>query len=73
MDICDGGCVGSTIGLVANPFTIHGQCGILDYEGYVENDTTINSLVKKDLSYFKSVGADGILTYLVVRFAQFLR
>jgi porphobilinogen synthase len=34
-----------------DPFTIHGQDGIIDEEGYVINDTTVEVLVKQALSH----------------------
>ena len=34
-----------------DPFTTHGQDGIIDEEGYVLNDTTLNALVKQALSH----------------------
>ena len=34
-----------------DPFTTHGQDGIIDDEGYVLNDTTLNALVKQALSH----------------------
>jgi len=34
-----------------DPFTTHGQDGIIDDKGYVLNDTTINALVKQALSH----------------------
>jgi porphobilinogen synthase len=40
-----------------DPFTIHGQDGILDDQGYVLNDLTVNTLVKQALSH-ANAGAD---------------
>lgn len=40
-----------------DPFTIHGQDGIIDDEGYVLNDTTVDVLVKQALSHAQA-GAD---------------
>jgi len=40
-----------------DPFTTHGQDGILDDSGYVMNDTTIDTLVKQALSHAEA-GAD---------------
>lgn len=40
-----------------DPFTTHGQDGIIDETGYVLNDTTINALVKQALSHAEA-GAD---------------
>ena len=35
----------------ADPFTTHGQDGIIDDEGYVLNDVTVDTLVKQALSH----------------------
>jgi porphobilinogen synthase len=40
-----------------DPFTIHGQDGLLDDEGYVINDETVDVLVKQALSHAQA-GAD---------------
>ena len=40
-----------------DPFTTHGQDGIIDEQGYVQNDITTEVLVKQALSH-ASVGAD---------------
>lgn len=40
-----------------DPFTSHGQDGLLDQHGYVENDATVEVLVKQALSHAKA-GAD---------------
>ena len=40
-----------------DPFTIHGQDGLVDEDGYVLNDQTIDILVKQALSHAKA-GAD---------------
>lgn len=40
-----------------DPFTIHGQDGIIDHEGYVLNDRTVDTLVKQALSHAEA-GAD---------------
>ncbi len=40
-----------------DPFTTHGQDGIIDEEGYVLNDTTLKALVKQALSHAEA-GAD---------------
>jgi porphobilinogen synthase len=40
-----------------DPFTIHGQDGILDAAGYVQNDVTVETLVKQALSH-ADAGAD---------------
>ncbi len=40
-----------------DPFTTHGQDGIIDNEGYVLNDVTVNALVKQALSHAEA-GAD---------------
>jgi len=42
-----------------DPYTIHGQDGILDDQGYVLNDVTVETLVKQALSH-ASAGADVI-------------
>ena len=43
------------LGVIADvaldPFTTHGQDGILDEDGYVQNDITIDALVKQALSH----------------------
>lgn len=40
-----------------DPFTTHGQDGIIDNNGYVLNDTTVDALVKQALSHAEA-GAD---------------
>ncbi|KZY51804.1 delta-aminolevulinic acid dehydratase, partial [Oleiphilus sp. HI0061] len=40
-----------------DPFTTHGQDGIIDDDGYVLNDITVNALVKQALSHAEA-GAD---------------
>lgn len=40
-----------------DPFTVHGQDGILDEQGYVTNDETVAALVKQALSHAEA-GAD---------------
>ena len=40
-----------------DPFTTHGQDGIIDDEGYVQNDITTEILVKQALSH-AAAGAD---------------
>ncbi|CUS48134.1 MAG: porphobilinogen synthase HemB [Idiomarinaceae bacterium HL-53] len=40
-----------------DPFTIHGQDGIIDKKGYVQNDITTEALVKQALSHAQA-GAD---------------
>lgn len=40
-----------------DPFTVHGQDGIIDQEGYVLNDRTVDTLVKQALSHAEA-GAD---------------
>ncbi|NQV64603.1 MAG: porphobilinogen synthase [SAR86 cluster bacterium] len=42
-----------------DPFTVHGQDGILDDQGYVLNDVTVDTLVKQALSH-ADAGADVI-------------
>lgn len=50
-----------TLGLMSDvaldPYTIHGQDGIIDKNGYVLNDTTVDILVKQALSH-ADAGAD---------------
>jgi len=41
-----------------DPFTTHGQDGILDEDGYVQNDITVDALVKQALSH-AAAGAPG--------------
>ncbi len=40
-----------------DPFTVHGQDGIIDEQGYVLNDITVDTLVKQALSHAEA-GAD---------------
>jgi porphobilinogen synthase len=40
-----------------DPFTLHGQDGIIDQQGYVLNDRTIDALIKQALSHAEA-GAD---------------
>ena len=40
-----------------DPYTSHGQDGLLDDEGYVSNDETVNALVQQSLSH-AAAGAD---------------
>lgn len=40
-----------------DPFTTHGQDGLLDVDGYIANDTTVDALVKQALSHAEA-GAD---------------
>lgn len=40
-----------------DPFTIHGQDGLLDQDGYVTNDATVEALVKQSVSHAEA-GAD---------------
>jgi porphobilinogen synthase len=42
-----------------DPYTSHGHDGLLNDAGYVENDSTINALVKQSLNQV-AAGADGI-------------
>lgn len=42
-----------------DPYTLHGHDGLLNSEGYVENDITIDALVKQSLNQVKA-GSDGI-------------
>ena len=43
--------------IALDPFTTHGQDGIIDDEGYVINDTTVDILIKQALSHAQA-GAD---------------
>ena len=45
--------------IALDPYTTHGHDGLLNNVGYVENDLTINALVKQSLNQV-SAGADGI-------------
>ena len=40
-----------------DPYTLHGQDGIVDEQGYVANDVTVEALVKQALSHVRA-GAD---------------
>lgn len=40
-----------------DPYTVHGQDGILDEQGYVQNDRTVETLLKQALSHAEA-GAD---------------
>jgi porphobilinogen synthase len=40
-----------------DPYTIHGQDGVLDDDGYVTNDETVNALIQQSLSH-AAAGAD---------------
>ena len=40
-----------------DPYTVHGQDGILDAQGYVQNDRTVETLLKQALSHAEA-GAD---------------
>ncbi|MBF0219958.1 MAG: porphobilinogen synthase [Gammaproteobacteria bacterium] len=42
-----------------DPFTTHGQDGIIDAQGYVQNDVTVEVLIKQALSH-AAAGADAI-------------
>ena len=42
--------------IALDPFTTHGQDGIIDDDGYVLNDTTLNALVKQALSHAEAGG-----------------
>ncbi len=52
-----------TLGVITDvaldPYTVHGQDGILDEEGYVLNDRTVDTLIKQALSHAEA-GADVI-------------
>ncbi len=49
--------IGVITDVALDPFTIHGQDGLLDSAGYVTNDRTVDVLVKQALSHAKA-GAD---------------
>jgi len=49
--------IGVITDVALDPFTTHGQDGIIDDTGYVLNDTTVDTLVKQALSHAEA-GAD---------------
>lgn len=49
--------LGIVTDVALDPFTTHGQDGIIDSQGYVVNDTTVQALVRQALSHADS-GAD---------------
>jgi porphobilinogen synthase len=49
--------LGLVMDVALDPFTTHGQDGIIDESGYVLNDVTVEALVKQSLS-FAEAGAD---------------
>jgi len=49
--------LGLVLDVALDPFTTHGQDGIIDESGYVLNDVTVEALVKQALS-FAEAGAD---------------
>jgi porphobilinogen synthase len=49
--------LGLILDIALDPFTTHGQDGIIDDSGYVLNDITVDALVKQSLSYAEA-GAD---------------
>lgn len=49
--------IGVITDVALDPFTVHGQDGLLDETGYVTNDRTVDVLVKQALSHAKA-GAD---------------
>ena len=49
--------LGMIMDVALDPFTTHGQDGIIDADGYVLNDVTVEALVKQSLS-FAEAGAD---------------
>lgn len=49
--------LGLIMDIALDPFTTHGQDGIIDDSGYVLNDITVDALVKQSLSYAEA-GAD---------------
>ncbi len=55
-----------------DPYTSHGQDGLLDDSGYVVNDETLEALVKQALSH-ADAGADGIRTYFAIEAARRMR
>ena len=54
-DACPG--LGVITDVALDPFTTHGQDGIIDDRGYLLNDVTVDTLVKQALSHAKA-GAD---------------
>jgi len=54
-DACPG--LGVITDVALDPFTTHGQDGIIDQNGYVLNDATVETLVKQALSHAQA-GAD---------------
>ena len=42
------------IDVALDPFTSHGQDGLIDNDGYVMNDETVDVLVKQDISHAKA-------------------
>lgn len=54
-DACPG--LGVITDVALDPFTVHGQDGILDNNGYVLNDRTVETLVKQAVSH-ASAGVD---------------
>ncbi|KEY91453.1 delta-aminolevulinic acid dehydratase [Candidatus Photodesmus blepharus] len=46
--------IGVITDVALDPFTIHGQDGILDKDGYVQNDETTEVLIKQALSHAKA-------------------
>jgi porphobilinogen synthase len=49
--------LGLIMDVALDPFTTHGQDGLIDADGYVLNDITVEALVKQSLS-FAEAGAD---------------
>lgn len=57
-----------------DPYTTHGQDGIIDETGYVLNDETVECLIKQALSHAEA-GAEVIATatWWMAVLAQFVR
>ncbi len=49
--------IGVVTDVALDPFTTHGQDGLIDQQGYVVNDTTVEALVKQAVSH-ADAGAD---------------
>ncbi len=47
-------CLGIISDVALDPYTIHGQDGIIDKNGYIQNEQTIATLVKQALSHAKA-------------------
>jgi porphobilinogen synthase len=55
-----------------DPYTTHGQDGLIDASGYVMNDETVAALVQQAL-WLARAGADGVLTYFALQAAAWLK